>query len=146
MSDQFPLRPDLDWYEHLVARYGDAVPPITRLRIRRGLQQIVSDMYEFLSLHGLLEAVDIFGIETRSAAWAIIDARYRPNICEDDRISLDYELEKIQERLSESCEHCGRGGAIIAKTGLEARLADPDAELGDRLLCHECYEGWRSHD
>ncbi|MDK1376830.1 MULTISPECIES: hypothetical protein [unclassified Sinorhizobium] len=143
---RFPLHPDSDWHEAMVARYGDAVPSVDQLGFRRGLQTIVTEMYEFLSLHGLLDAVDILGIETRSAAFVVIDARYKPGIYEDDRISLDFAFEKTQERLSECCEHCGRGGAIIAKAGLEARLAGPDVEFGDRLLCMECYESWRFHD
>jgi hypothetical protein len=130
----------------MVARYGDAVPPITRLQIRRGLQQIVGEMFEFLSLHGLLDAVDIFGITTRSAAFVIIDARSRPGISEGHRLALNFEIEKTQERLSEVCEHCGRAGEIIAKTGLEARLADPEIELGDRFLCRECYHDWSRRD
>lgn len=142
----FPLHPDADWYEQLVDRYGDAVPPITRLRIRSGLQQIVAEMLEFLADHGLLEAVEILSMTTRSAAFVVIDARDRPGIGEDDRIALDFLLEKTRERLTEVCEHCGRGGALIAKTGLEARLVHPEAVLGDRLLCLECHEVWRSHD
>ncbi|MCA1403075.1 hypothetical protein I6F26_00455 [Ensifer sp. IC3342] len=143
---RFPLHPDSDWHEAMVARYGHAVPSLNRLGFRRGLQTIVAEMYEFLFFHGLLDAVGILGIVTRSAAFVVIDARYKPGIYEDDRISLDFEFEKTQERLSESCEHCGRGGAIIAKAGLESRLADPDVEFGDRLLCMECYESWRFHD
>ena len=142
MSDQFPLRPDPDWYAALVARFGDAVPAVEHVRVRRGLQQIVSDMYAQLSDLDLLRHVDIYGIETRTAAWVILDARYRDGIYEDDRIALDFALEKAQERLSEVCEHCGRGGALILKIGEEARLADPSVELGDRLLCEECYESW----
>lgn len=146
MSDRFPLMPDSEWHETMVARFGDHVPPITRLKIRRGLQQIVAEMFEFLSLHGLLDAVDIFGIRTRNAAYAVIDSRDRPSISEDDRIALNLLFSKTQKLLSSVCEHCGRTGAIILKVGLEARLADPEIELGDRLLCQECYESWRSHD
>lgn len=139
MSDPFPLMPDSDWHEDMIARYGDP-----RLKIRRGLQQIVAEMFEFLSLHGLLDAVDIFGIRTRNTAFVVIDARDKPGTGEDDRIALDFLFEQTQRRLSEVCEHCGRAGAIFAKTGLEVRLEDPDVELGDRLLCQECYVSWRS--
>lgn len=146
MSDRFPLMPDSDWHEAMIARYGDAMPPITRLHIRRGLQQLVADLFEFLSSHGLLDEVDIFGIRTRSAAYVVIDWRDRPSISDADRDILDSEIEKTRERLSEVCEHCGRGGEIVLKIGLEAQLADPEVELGDRLLCSECYADWRSRD
>lgn len=146
MSDRFPLMPDSEWHETMAARFGDAMPPITRFRIRRGLQQIVGEMFAFLSDHGLLDAVDIFGIRTRNTAFVVIDARDKPGIGEDDRVALDFLFEQTQQRLREACEHCGRGGAVIAKTGLEARLDDPEIELGNRLLCLECYAGWRTHD
>lgn len=146
MSDKFPLMPDSDWHEDMILRYGGHVPPITRLQVRRGLQGVVAEMFEFLADHGLLDAVDIFGIRTRNAAFVVIDARDKPGISEDDRIALDFEFERTRERLSEVCEHCGRAGAIFAKTGLEVRLEDPDVELGNRLLCLECYESWRSRD
>lgn len=117
------------------------------MRFRPGLQPIVGHLYEQLAELGLLDRVDICGIETRAAAFAIIDARYRPGTHEDDRIALDFAFEGAQGDLADTCEHCGRPGEVILKVGLEARLADPDVELGERLLCHECYESWsHGHD
>jgi hypothetical protein len=144
MTEDFPLQPDPDWYERIVERFGDAVPPIKHLRIRRGIQSAVGEMFGELEQRGLLPVVDIFGIETRTAAWAIVDARYHRNVTEGDRKALDAVLEGAQERLTTACEHCGRRGEIVAKTGLEALLDDPDAFLGDRFICVECYEKWRA--
>ena len=144
MSETFSLRPDVDWYERLVSRYGDAVPPLEHLQIRRGLQTIVEDLFEKLDDADRFRACRIHGIETRAAAFAIIDARFTESATDADKRMCKRVLERIQERLSESCEHCGNLGEIVAKTGLEALLDDPEAILGDRLLCRECYESWRS--
>ncbi len=147
MSDRFPLRPDADWYSAMRARYGKLVPDIVHLQIRRGLQDIVGDMYAQLHDLELLRHVDIVSIVTRNAGFVVLDARYHAGLFEDDRIALDFALERHSERLNAACEHCGRLGEIVAKTGLEAILDEPDAVLGDRLLCTECYESWSGrHD
>lgn len=142
MTDSFPLRPDAVWYDAMRDRYGNTVPDIEDLRIRRCLQIHVEAMYAQLYDLVLLRHVDIVSIVTRNAGFVVVDARYHAGIYEDDRIALDFALEAHSARLNESCEHCGRRGEIVAKTGLEALLDDPDAELGDRLLCSECYESW----
>jgi hypothetical protein len=142
MSDCFPLRPDDDWYAEMRSSYGSAVPDIERLQIRRGLQNAVAEMFAQLSDLDLLRHVDIRSIKTRNAAFVVIDTDYRAGIFEDDRIALDLLFEKHAEALRTACEHCGRRGSIIAKSGLEALLDDPTAVLGDRLLCTECYQDW----
>ncbi len=142
MSDRFPLRPDAVWYDSMRARYGDAVPDIERLQIRRGLQVHVGDMYEKLHALGLIDKVDIRSVVARNATFVVIDFRERDGIYEDDRIALDFLFHGTTGDLSESCEHCGRPGSVIAKAGLEALLDDPDAAIGDRFLCVECYESW----
>lgn len=146
MSDRFPIRPDDIWYSSMRERYGNAVPGIDQLQIRRGLQIHVGDMYAQLYDLDLLRHVDILSIVTRNAGFTVIDARYHEGLYEDDRIALDFGLERYSERLNESCEHCGKPGEIVAKTGMEALLDDPDAVLGDRFLCTECYESWSRHD
>nr|CAD6612694.1 hypothetical protein RKHAN_02511 [Rhizobium sp. Khangiran2] len=146
MSDRFPLRPEKTWYAAMVDRYGDAVPAIDRLQIRRGLQIHVGDMYAQLDDLDLLRHVGMKGIVTRNAGFVVIDTRYHEGIFEDDRIALDFALERHNDRLNESCEHCGKPGEIIAKIGTEALLDDPDAVLGDRLLCTGCYESWSGRD
>ncbi|WP_142627987.1 hypothetical protein [Rhizobium sp. P007] len=146
MPDQFPLRPDADWYDAMIARYADALPAVDHLQIRRGLHAHVAHLFEQLHDLGLLYAVDIKSIVTRNAGFIVIDARYADGLSDSDRAALDFALDGIRGDLTEACEHCGKPGEIIAKTGLEACLADPDVELGDRLLCMECYESWRSHD
>lgn len=139
-EDRFPLRPDDIWYDAMRARYGDVVPDIERLQIRRGLQQHVGDMYAQLYDLDLLRHVDIMSIVTRNAGFVVIDARYHAGLFDDERIALDFGLEHHSERLNESCEHCGKPGEVVAKAGMEALLEDPDAVLGDRFLCAECYE------
>lgn len=145
-EDRFPLRPDEYWYSEIVARYGEAVPDIDRLQIRRGLQSIVGDMYAQLYDFDLLRHVDIVSIVARNAGFVVVDARYHAGLYEDDRIALDFLLERHGERFNSSCEHCGQPGEIVAKAGMEVLLDDPDADLGDRLLCAECYEDWSHHD
>lgn len=142
MTDRFPLHPDAVWYEAMRERYGVAVPAIDHLQIRRGLQVVVGDMYAQLRDLDLLRHVDIKSIVTRAAGFVVIDARYHASLFEDDRIALDLGLARHSEHLNESCEHCGRPGEIVAKTGMEALLDNPDAVLGDRLLCAECYDDW----
>lgn len=139
---RFPLAPESAWHADIVSRFGDAVPPITRLRFRRGLQPAVFDMFTQLADLDRLRHVDILGIVTRNAAFTVIDARISPDLGGLEREAVDFTLEATHERLAESCEHCGRYGEIVAKTGLEALLDDPDAILGDRFLCSECYESW----
>ncbi|MDK4723107.1 hypothetical protein PH552_27515 [Rhizobium sp. CNPSo 3968] len=146
MPETFPLRPDADWYSDLVDRFGDAVPPLERLQFRRGLQPIVYDLFTQLNDLRALPHVDIMSIETRNAGFAVIDARNKPELVGVERDAADFALEGARARLIEACEHCGRYGEIIAKTGLEALLVDPEAILGDRFLCRECYESWRVHD
>ena len=146
MSDRSPLRPDDIWYDAVRARYGNAVPDIEHMQFRRGLQGHVGDMFEKLHALGLIDKVDILSVVTRNAAFVVIDARYRADLFEDDRIALDFLFQGTTGDLSEACEHCGRPGSVIAKTGLEALLDDPDAALGDRFLCAECYESWSRHD
>lgn len=141
-KDLFPLRPDDTWYSALRARYSSGVPDIEHLRIRRGLQNSVADMYAQLSDLDLLRHVDIRSIKTRNAGFVVIGTDYRAGIYEDDRIALDLLFEKHAEALRTACEHCGRPGSIIAKSGLEALLDHPTAVLGDRLLCTECYQDW----
>lgn len=143
MSESFPLRPDSVWYELLVARYGDAVPPLEHLQVRRGLQGIVEDLFDKLADADRFRSCRIHGIVTRNAGFVVIDARFGDRATEADKRMCNSVLERIQERLGEACEHCGKSGEIVAKTGLEALLEDPDAALGDRLLCHECYNTWR---
>ncbi|WP_284776593.1 hypothetical protein [Agrobacterium sp. lyk4-40-TYG-31] len=142
MSNQFPLRPDDIWYSAMRDRYGETVPDIERLQIRRGLQRHVGDMYAQLHDLDLLCHVDIISITTRNAGFIVIDTRYHSAIYEEPRIALDFALEARGQRLNAACEHCGRTGEIVAKAGLEVLLEDPDAVRGDRLLCTECYESW----
>ena len=146
MSDRFPLRPDAVWYDAMRDRYGDAVPAIDRLRIRRGLQSTAGDLYAQLRDLDLLRLVNIVSIVTLSARHVVVDALECPGINEDARIAVDFALEHYSGRLSESCEHCGKPGEFIAKIGLEALLNDPDAVLGDRLLCTQCYDDWSGRD
>ncbi len=146
MSESFPLRPDADWYRDLVDRFGDAVPAIERLQFRRGLQSVVFDLFTQLSDLGVLPYVDIRGIETRNAGFTVIDARYKPELVGISRDAADFTLEGARGHLAEACEHCGKYGEIVAKMGLEALLEDPQAILGDRFLCSDCYESWRVHD
>ncbi|UWU23004.1 hypothetical protein N2601_08680 [Rhizobium sp. CB3060] len=142
MSESFPLRPDENWYRDLAHRFRDAVPSIERLQFRRGLQPIVYDLFTQLSDLGVLRSVDILGIKTRNAGFTLIDARYKPELVGIFRDAADFALEGTRGRLIEACEHCGRYGEVVAKTGMEALLDDPNAILGDRFLCRECYESW----
>jgi hypothetical protein len=139
---RFPLRPDDTWYAEMRSRYGDFVPDVERIQIRRGLQTAVADMYAQLSDLDLLRLVDIRNIKTRNAGFVVIDTDYRAGIHEDDRIALDFCFERHAEAMRTACEHCGRSGQIIVKSGLETLLDDPNATLGDRLLCVECYQEW----
>lgn len=141
-NDSYPLRPDDACFEAMRARHGDAVPDLMHLRFRRGLQNAVAEMYAQLSDLDLLRHVDIRSITTRNAGFVVIDTDYKQGIYEDDRISLDLVFEKHAEAMRTACEHCGKTGFIIAKSGLEALLDDPSAVLGDRLLCTECYQNW----
>lgn len=143
MTERYPLRPDAVWYDAMRDRYGAALPDIRRLEFRRGMQIHVGSLYAHLYELDLLRHVDILGIVTRSAGLTIIDARYPASLYEDDRIALDFALEVQSERLNAACEHCGRPGQIVAKTGLEVSLDNPNTMLGDRFLCVECYEDWR---
>lgn len=142
MPDTSPLRPDITWYHHFVARYGDAVPPIEHLQIRRGLQTIVDDLFHDLDIADRRRACRLHGITTRYAGFVVIDIRYSDHATDADWRMCNRIVERAQERLCEACEHCGRPGEIIAKTGLKALLEDPDAALGDRFLCTECYQNW----
>lgn len=146
MPDPSPLRPDNDWYHAMADRYGDAVPPLEHLRIRRGLQVIVDDLFHDLDIANRLRACRLHGITTRYAGFVVIDIRYSDRETEADRRMCNRIVERAQERLCEACEHCGRPGEIIAKIGLEALLDDPDAALGDRFLCTECHQNWSADD
>lgn len=141
MSD-FPLRPDDTWYSAMRARFSDAVPNIERLRIRRGLQDIVHDFLEKLRDADRFNACRIHSVSTRNAGFSVIDARFSDAATEADRRMCGRIIECIQERMNAACEHCGKPGEIIAKSGLEALLDDPSVALGDRLLCAECYQDW----
>ncbi|MGN8152702.1 hypothetical protein ACTJK5_10545 [Agrobacterium sp. 22094] len=145
-NDSYPLRPDDTWYSSMRAHYGSAVPDIEHLRIRRGLQNAVADMYAQLSDLDLLPLVAIRSITTRNAGFVVINTDYKPGIFQDDRIALDLCFERHKAAMRAACEHCGRPGSIIAKSGLEALLDDPSTALGDRLLCAECYQDWSTHD
>jgi len=146
MTDSFSLRPDAVWYDAMRDRYGAAVPEIESLQIRRGLQIHVGDMYAQLFDLDLLRHVDIVSVVTRNAGFVVVDARYHAGLYDDERIALDFALDRYNERLNAACEHCGMPGDIVAKTGMEALLDDQDAELGDRLLCAECYDSWSGRD
>jgi len=127
MSDSFPLRPDENWYRDLVDRFGAAVPAVEHLQFRRGLQPVVFDLFTQLADLGVLPHIDIMSIETRWAGFAVIDARYKPELVGVARDAADFALGCARERLIEACEHCGRYGAIVA---------------GDRFLCAPCKASW----
>lgn len=146
MTDRFPLRPDDIWYSAMRDRYGNAVPDVECMQIRRGLQIHVGDMYAQLYDLDLLRHVNILSIVTRNATFVVIDTHYHAGLYDDDRIALGFALEHHGERLNTACEHCGMPGEIIAKAGMEALLDDPYAALGDRFLCSECYESWSGRD
>lgn len=139
---RFPLRPDDTWYAEMRSRYGDFVPDVERIQIRRGLQSILHDLFELLHDADRFNACRIQGVVTRNAGFSIIDARLSDTATEADKRMCGRILDRIGARLNEACEHCGKPGSIIAKSGLEALLDDPDAVLGDRLLCTECYQDW----
>jgi hypothetical protein len=145
MSDRFPLRPDDIWYDAMRAIYGDAVPDVEHMQIRRGLQSVVGDMFAQLRDLDLVHHVDIRSVVTRNAGFVVIDARGHFGLPYGEYGAVDALISETQTRLSESCEHCGKPGEIVAKVGLEALLGDPDAALGDRFLCAECYEDWSRH-
>jgi hypothetical protein len=142
MSDRFSPRPDDTWHAEMRSRYGDVVPQIERLRIRRGLQDIVHDLFEKLRDADRFNACRIHSASTRNAGFSVIDVRFSAAATEADKRMCGRIIECIQERLNAACEHCGKPGAIIAKSGLETLLDDPNAVLGDRLLCAECYQNW----
>lgn len=142
MTNRFPLHADADWYAAMADRYGDAVPPLEHLQIRRGLQVIVDDLFHDLDIADRFRASRVYGVTTRYAGFVVIDIRYSDRATEADRRMCNRIVERIQERLCEACEHCGKPGENIAKTGLEALLDDPDAVLGDRFLCTECHQNW----
>ncbi|MCV3768898.1 hypothetical protein [Rhizobium sp. TRM95796] len=146
MSDRFPLRPDETWHAEMRARYGDAVPALEHMRFRRGLQTLVADFFEQFHDREYQRLVAVHSIVTRNAGFVVLDARGHFGLPYGEYGAVDALLSTTQERLSEACEHCGAVGEIVAKTGLEALLDDPDAALGDRLLCNECYEKWRHRD
>ncbi|OCW56253.1 hypothetical protein [Hoeflea olei] len=146
LRDRFPLRPDDIWYAAMRGRYGDAVPDVEHLQFRRGLQTAVGDMYAQLHDLGLIDKVDIRSVVTRNAGFVVVDARIADCLPDIDRAAIEFVLEGARGDLVESCEHCGRPGEIVSKVGLEALLDDPDAALGDRLLCSGCYEKWSRHE
>lgn len=136
MSESFALHPDRVWYDDMVARYGDAVPPLEHMQFRRGLQSIVEDLLEKLADADRFRACRIHGIETRSAGFNTIDARFSKAATEADKRMCNRILERIQERLCEACEHCGREATVLVD-----KRGDPI-----RLLCRECYDDWRDDD
>lgn len=136
MSESFPLHPDADWYDRLVARYGDAVPPIEHLQFRRGLQPIVEDLFEKLADADRFHACSVHGIETLSAGLNTIDARFAAAATEADKRMCNRILERIQERLADTCEHCGREAEVLVDNVRGEPL---------RLLCRECYD-WSGRD
>jgi hypothetical protein len=147
MPDPYPLQPDADWYGTMRSRYGDSiVPSLDRLQFRRGFQKIIEDLFEKLHDVDRFQACSIKSIRTRSACFTVIAVEYGDKATTADERMCNRVIDRIRERLAEACEHCGHRGQVIAKAGLETLLSDPDAVLGDRLLCSECYEQWRVHD
>ncbi|KQS74304.1 hypothetical protein ASG25_21140 [Rhizobium sp. Leaf384] len=142
-SDRYPLRPDSDWYDALVAAYGEEVPAIARMRFRRGLQSHVDAMDAQLKDLGLLPHVDILSITSRGAGYVVIYAKYQSGIYEDDRIALDFCFERHAKALREACEHCGTTAEIVVKIGMEALLANPSIDIGDRCLCSPCADAFQ---
>jgi hypothetical protein len=136
MSDRFPLHPDVDWYEHLVARHSDAVPPLEHLQIRRGLQRVAEDLFHDLDIADRFHACRVLGIVTHAPGLVVIDARFSATTTRSDKHMCNRVLERIQERLCEACEHCGRAATVLVD-----KRGDPI-----RLLCRECYDGWRDDD
>ncbi|AVA21958.1 hypothetical protein [Rhizobium sp. NXC24] len=136
MSEPFPLHPDRAWYDFMVARYGDAVPPFEHLQFRRGLHTIVGDLFHDLDIADRFHAYSVHGINTLAPGVVVIDARFSSAATRADKHMCNRILERIQERLCEACEHCGREASVLVDKG-----DDPI-----RLLCRECYESWRDDD
>jgi hypothetical protein len=139
MTDLYPLRPDLDWHASLIARYGDVVPAIDRLRIRHGLRVTVEDLIDQIVLADRYKVCRLAGVTTRNAGFVAIEVEFTEAAQEADRRLIGMVVRQYQEILSTRCEHCGSESNLsILKIGMEAMLADPDIEPGDRLLCSEC--------
>lgn len=139
MTDLYPLRPDEDWYSDIVARYGDVVPAIDRLLIRHGLRVIVENLIDQIILADRYKVCRLAGVTTRNAGFVTIEVEFSEAAHEADRRLFGMIVRQYQEILSTRCEHCGsQFNLSILKIGMEAMLADPGIEPGDRLLCIDC--------
>jgi hypothetical protein len=141
MRDLYPLWPDARWYADILARHPDIVPEIERLRIRRGLQTLIADLIDEIALADRFKVCRLASVTTRNAGFVKGEVAFADNATEADRRMIDLVVRRYEAALSSHCEHCGSNANLaILKLGIEALLDNPSAELGDRLLCGECFK------
>lgn len=140
-TEDYPLRPDARWYADLLVRHPNIVPEIDRLRIRRGLQTLAADLIDESALADRFKVCRLASLTTRNAGFVIVEVAFTENGTEADRRMIDLVVRRYQAALSSHCEHCGSNANLaILKIGMEALLDNLGAELGDRLLCGECFK------
>ncbi len=92
---------DPSWHQSLVAAFGASVPPLESFRCRPSLQAMLWNMYADLEARGLLQSVQIIGIETRERGWVTITRRLDPGLSAVDRRACDDLLTAWDMDLSE---------------------------------------------
>lgn len=93
---------DTAWYQSLVVAFGASVPSLESFRCRPSLQPMLWSMYADLEARGLLQSVQIVGIETRERGWVTITRRLDPSLSAVDRRACDDLLTAWDMDLSEA--------------------------------------------
>jgi calcineurin-like phosphoesterase family protein len=96
---------DPAWHQSLVTAFGASVPSLEFFRCRPSLQPTIWQMYADLEASGLLQSVQIIGIETRERGWVTITRRLDPGLSAVDRRACDDLLTAWDMDLSEADRH-----------------------------------------
>lgn len=131
MIDRFPKQFDSVQHERLRELYGDLVPTLDFMVVRRGLYCVVDRMFAELSRLPGRHDLRVVRVESRNAGWLVVvttgEARGASDI-----------IAAAESAARDSCEHCGKPADMVLKVGLESLLTMPRLQLGDRLLCVTC--------
>jgi hypothetical protein len=132
MSERFPRQFDHNQHQRLRKLYGERVPPIENILVRRGHHDLIDRMFAELGrLPQDRNRLRVVRIEIKAAGWLKISATGTSAKAEE--VLLD-----VYEAARTICEHCGDAARLVIKVGLEALIHRPDLDPVDRLLCLDC--------
>jgi hypothetical protein len=139
MSERFPRKFDHNQHQRLRKLYGERVPPIENILVRRGHHGLIDRMFAELGhLPHDRRRLRVLRIESKAAGWLKISAT-------GTSTKAGEVLANTTQAARMICEHCGATGRLVIKVGLEALIHRPYLDPVDRLLCLDCAHAFQEN-